>query len=429
MSTEFLQFCERAVIHRQLTAPHTPHQNGVVETMNRIIFDRAHTMALDAHLLVDLWPEVVSTAVYLINISLTRSNVGTPPIQTRKGKLVDLKHLKVFGCLAYSHVRKEKSTKMDPQGNLCMMGGYDSASKAYVLYDLDKQKIIVTKVVQFNESEMAFVQHTDLRESPTEMLNFLSSINDKNISHTDPQQEDKTPTKGREPTMPHPAQDDDPAPQSLAIAEPQPTVHQKEREHTNTPVPTRHSMRTRTAPIRYRNYIFSTITATPEPEIIEIANKHLEWCLAMEEEYDSLILNGTWVLKPLTEGKTSVTTKWVFCTKISADQKKEKLKAWLVAQGFQQRPSIDFDETFSPTVKWKTKRIMTALAARKAWQFKHLDVKAAYLNGNIKEEVFMTQPQGFIKQGQVSLVCRLKKAVYGLEQSGRAWYLDIDNFL
>nr|PNR49431.1 hypothetical protein PHYPA_011327 [Physcomitrium patens] len=100
---------------------------------------------------------------------------------------------------------------MDPQGNLCMMGGYDSASKAYVLYDLDKQKIIVTKVVQFNESEMAFVQHTDLRESPTEMLNFLSSINDKNISHTDPQQEDKTPTKGREPTMPHPAQDDDPA--------------------------------------------------------------------------------------------------------------------------------------------------------------------------------------------------------------------------
>lgn len=149
----------------------------------------------------------------------------------------------------------------------------------------------------------------------------------------------------------------------------------------------------------------------------------------MEEEYDSLILNGTWVLKPLTEGKTSVTTKWVFCTKISADQKKEKLKAWLVAQGFQQRPSIDFDETFSPTVKWKTKRIMTDLAARKAWQFKHLDVKAAYLNGNIKEEVFMTQPQGFIKQGQVSLVCRLKKAVYGLEQSGRAWYLDIDNFL
>lgn len=96
---------------------------------------------------------------------------------------------------------------------------------------------------------------------------------------------------------------------------------------------------------------------------------------------------------------------------MAADGKFEKLKAWLIARGFQQRPRIDFEDTFSPTVKWVMFLIILAVAATKTWHIKHLDIKSAYLNGILQEEMYMLQPQGFEHQHKEPLVCILLKAI------------------
>ena len=100
----------------------------------------------------------------------------------------------------------------------------------------------------------------------------------------------------------------------------------------------------------------------------------------------------------------------------------EKHKTRLIAKGFEQCPCIDFDETFAPVVKWGSIRLVIAFAAHHEWEISHMDVKTSFLNGDLSEEVYMTQPQKFEEKGKETLVCRLKKSLYGLKQAPRDWY-------
>jgi hypothetical protein len=131
----------------------------------------------------------------------------------------------------------------------------------------------------------------------------------------------------------------------------------------------------------------------------------------------------------LPPGKKAITTKWVYKTKPSLNGAPPRLKARLVARGFEQRFGIDFKETFAPVVKWSTICALTAYAAQLNHEIHHLDVKTAFLYGLIKEEVFMQQPQGYEIPGQPPLVCQLNRALYGLRQSPRMWYERINTFL
>jgi hypothetical protein len=119
----------------------------------------------------------------------------------------------------------------------------------------------------------------------------------------------------------------------------------------------------------------------------------------------------------------------VYKAKQDAEGRVIKCKARLVARGFEQQQGLDYEETFVPVVKWGTLRGLAALAAKRMYSIFHLDVKTAFLHGHLKEEVFITQPQGFVASGQEHLVCRLHKALYGLRQAPHAWYEKIDSFL
>lgn len=103
-------------------------------------------------------------------------------------------------------------------------------------------------------------------------------------------------------------------------------------------------------------------------------------------------------------------------------------KARLVVKGYEQRAGIDYDETFAPVVKWSTIRAMIALAASLGWNITHMDVVTAFLNGHLDETIFMHQPPGFSTLGFEDLVCMLNRTLYGLKQSPRAWYQEIDAF-
>ena len=119
---------------------------------------------------------------------------------------------------------------------------------------------------------------------------------------------------------------------------------------------------------------------------------------------DALAKNGTWELPDLPTGRRDVKSKWVF--KLKADG---RYRARLVAKGFMQIPGIDFDETFSPVARFESLRMLLALAALEDWHIHSMDVKSAFLNGELDEEIYMEEPQGFIIAGSESLVCRLKR--------------------
>ena len=152
----------------------------------------------------------------------------------------------------------------------------------------------------------------------------------------------------------------------------------------------------------------------------------VQWKLAMNSEYSSILRAKTWSLVPLPAGRTAIDSKWVFKTKRLADGSVERLKARLVAKGFTQQQGIDYNETFAPVAKFSSIRALLALAALWDLEVHQMDVKTAFLNGDLEETIYMRQPEGFVQPGKAHMVCKLQKALYGLKQAGRAWYEKID---
>ena len=132
-------------------------------------------------------------------------------------------------------------------------------------------------------------------------------------------------------------------------------------------------------------------------------------------------MNKTWDLVDLPPGAKPIGLKWIFKIKRNADGSINKYKSRLVAKGYIQRHGIDFEEVFAPVARIETVRFIIALAASRGWEIHHLDVKTAFLNGDLKEVVFVSQPEGFEVKGQEHKVYKLHKALYGLRQAPRAW--------
>ena len=153
------------------------------------------------------------------------------------------------------------------------------------------------------------------------------------------------------------------------------------------------------------------------------------WKKAMEEELHSLHTLGTWDLTPSTMARNIVKCKWVFRIKYTKHGTIDRYKARLVAKGFQQRPGIDYTETFSPVVRPATIRTLLSLAVTQNWSLRQLDINNAFLQGTLHEEVYMAQPPGFINSSFPAHVCKLRKAIYGLKQAPRAWYTELTNYL
>eukprot|EP00253_Pinus_taeda_P012750 PITA_12750 len=142
----------------------------------------------------------------------------------------------------------------------------------------------------------------------------------------------------------------------------------------------------------------------------------------MQKEYDALIKNGTWKLVDPPLGTKPIGCKWVYKNKYKADGSPDKHKARLVAKGFAQKEGVDYEETFSPTAKWVTIRTLFALAAQNGWKVHQMDAKITFLNGDLKENVFMSQPEGFAVKGHEHKVCKLGTQDFGIK------YTQVDDF-
>ena len=141
------------------------------------------------------------------------------------------------------------------------------------------------------------------------------------------------------------------------------------------------------------------------------------WKEAINDEMDSIMGNNTWVLIDLPPGCKPLGSKWIFKRKMKVDGTIDKFKARLVVQGFRQKYGTDYFDTYAPVARISTIRLLIALAAIHKLVIHQMDVKTAFLNGDLEEEVYMKQPEGFVMHGQEHKVCKLIKSLYGLKQA------------
>jgi len=163
-----------------------------------------------------------------------------------------------------------------------------------------------------------------------------------------------------------------------------------------------------------------------EPTCFDEAVVNVNWEKAMDKEMTSLYGNETWDLVPLPKGKKAIGCKWVYKVKHNSDGSINRYKSRLVAKGYAR---IDYEETFALVAKMATVRAVIAVAAAKGWFLHQMDVKNAFLHGDLQEEVYMDQPRGYEDTGHPRCVCRLCKALCGLKQAPRAWHDKISEYL
>lgn len=434
-SGDFNEFCTNHGIARHKTIPRNPQQNGVAERMNRTLLERARCMLSNAGLWHrrDLWAEATSTACYLVNRSPHSALDFKVPEEIWSGNPVDYSNLRIFGCPAYAHVN---DGKLAPRAVECIFLGYASESKGYRLWcsDPKSQKLILSRDVTFNEdalvspgkqSSVSSFPSTGNLQSTSEKVEFVlkpaapnvdvpsSSTNESNIDDhvVDDDHEDNT-------TSPIQQQGDD-----YSIA--------RDRVRRQIRKPARYTDSDNL--VAYALSVAQEVNDGVEPASYTEAVSCVEssqWLVAMNEEIESLHKNGTWVLTELPKGKRPLKCKWIYKKKDGIPGVEDpRCKARLVVKGFNQKEGIDFNEIFSPVVRHTSIRVLLAFVALFDLELEQLDVKTAFLHGELEEEIYMDQPEGFIVPGKEHLVCRLKKSLYGLKQAPRQWYKRFDSFM
>lgn len=165
-----------------------------------------------------------------------------------------------------------------------------------------------------------------------------------------------------------------------------------------------------------------------EPSLFEEVVQQMIWVDVMVEEYDSIVCNSVWdmVLRP--EKKSVVSSRWLYKVKQGVYYSVDKYKAIFISRGFSQVEGIDYDETFVPSARYSCIRYMLELSSQMGWKIHQMDVKTAFLNGQIEEEVYIEQPEGFETFDHESYVCQLKRDLQRLKQAPHAWHTKIDNY-
>jgi len=367
--------------------------------------ERVRAMLQDAKLPDNLWAEAVTTANYIRNRSPVSGQSKTPR-ELFFGDKPEVSNMKTFGAKAYVHIPKAQRQKLDPVSIKGIMVGYAADSKAYRILLDNTKKIVVSRDVTFDESSGETTEREEIQEdkmsipldddeeSPEEFNEeeFLDPEEDNN-GDNEPENQENAEAEG--------------APPAPAAEEPQRRYPLRER--------------------RQAGEWFKAALATEElkeptsyHEAVSGAQAQM-WMKAMDEEMTSLLSNGTWTLDNIPDGVKPIPVKWVYKIKRDAAGNIERYKARLVAKGFKQREGVDYNEVYAPVSKHTTLRALLAMVAAEDLELHQLDVKTAFLNGELEEDIYMVQPPGY-EEGGPGIACHLKKALYGLKQAPRAWH-------
>ena len=417
----FNDFCAQNGVVRHKTVRHTPQQNGLAERMNRTLMDKVRCLLIHSKLPQSLWAETLMTACYLVNRSPSSGIDFKTPVEMWSGRAANYSDLKIFGCPAFAHI---KQGKLEPRALKCVFLGYPEGVKGYRLWctDLKPPRCIVSRDVVFNEQEMlkSYVQKLENSDKDTGVLRDQIKV--------------ELTGKSGDTTSYEASEDEErDAEVSDEVSENQTTLHDYQLARDR-------EMRVIRAPKKYAyaDLIAYALTAAHELDYDEpktykeaVSGKNADqWLKAMKEEMDSLYKNDTWTLVEKPDKKKVVGCKWVYKLKQGiTGVEPVRFKARLVAKGFTQKEGIDFTEVFSPVVRHASIRIILSLVAVNNMHLEQMDVKTAFLHGELQEYIVMAQPEGFTDKSKADWVCHLKKSLYGLKQSPRQWYLRFDSFM
>ncbi|RVW30164.1 Retrovirus-related Pol polyprotein from transposon TNT 1-94 [Vitis vinifera] len=272
---------------------------------------------------------------------------------------------RVFGCTCFVHILTPGQDKLSAKATKCIFLGYSRLQKGYRCYSSETHRYFLSADVTFFEDSPFFSTSESLPVSEVYHRRHRVAV---------------PPSLAEVPADSLPIPSASPAPALLLL----------------------------TYPLLFES--------TPE------ALSHPGWRQAMVDEMAALHSNGTWDLVVLPSGKSTVGCRWVYTVKVGPDGQVDRLKARLVAKGYTQVYGSDYGDTFSPVAKIASVRLLLSMAAMRSWPLYQLDIKNAFLHGDLAEEVYMEQPPGFVAQGESGLVCRLRRSLYGLKQSPRAWF-------
>ncbi|KAG8499228.1 hypothetical protein CXB51_005739 [Gossypium anomalum] len=336
--------------------------------------------------------EAASTACFLINRSLSVAIEKKTPQKEWSGNPANYSDLKIFGCPAYAHV---DNGKLEPRSIKCVFLGYKAGVKGYKLWCPENRKVVISRDVVFDETAM--ISNLSLKDSS-------NKENQKQVEHqinTESTPQAITKIENRVAYSPQ-----------YSIA--------KNRTRREIKPPKKYAEADLVA---YALNVAEDIDANQEPsnysEAVSCEDSE-KWMFAMQEEMESLYKNRTWELVKLPKGKKAVRCKWVFKKKEGTPGVEEpRYKARLVAKGYSQIPGVDFTDVFSPVAKHSLIRALLGIVAMHDLELEQLDVKTAFLHGELKEDIYMQQPEGFIVSEKEDYVCLLRKSLYGLKQSPR----------
>ncbi|KAH9680506.1 Integrase catalytic domain-containing protein [Citrus sinensis] len=412
----FENFCNDFGIAHQFSSPRTPQQNRVVERKNRSIQEMARTMLNENSLPKYFWAEAVNTACYVLNRVLIRPNLNKTPYELWKDRKPNIGYFKVFGCKCFVLNTKDNLGKFDPKSDVGIFLGYSNSSKAYRVYN--KRTLVVEESmhVTFDESnpsstEKVFVDDNAEEKQQQEASNDNQEDAPPEIQEEHHEEPNAEQNKGTSQTLPKEWRYVSSHPKDVILGDP------------SRGVTTRSSLRNTCEHAAFISQIEPKSFADAEKENDE------SWIMAMQEELNQFERNNVWELVPNPEHQSIIGTKWVFINKMDESGVVVRNKARLVAQGYNQEEGIDFDETFAPVARLESIRMLLAYACHKYFILYQMDVKSAFLNGYIMEEVYVKQPPGFENKKFPDHVYKLSKALYGLKQAPRAWYDRLKNFL
>lgn len=353
-------------------------------------------MIYGRHLRKYLWSEAINMAAYILNRSVT-SKSNKSPFERWTGQKPDLSWIKVFGCVAYTHVPNQQRRKLDPKAQKMIFVGYQGNFNNCRLFDPKTRKITVAASVRFDEEKIYYTsQKTAGAEEEMRLFVRLDDENSEDALDQEAEAVEKINTHEEEP--------------------------EKEKEITNNQNEETRVLRDRTKIRKPERLSYPQVNiAEAEPTTFEEAlcsSEAKHWKEAIQQELSAHRKNETWFNSSKPENKKIITCKWIFRKKVTPGEP-DQYKARLVARGFTQRQGIDYMETYAPVVRYESICMLLAMAAAENLDILQFDVKTAFLYGTLEEDIWIQLPEG--PWSEEKRVVKLRKSLYGLKQSPHCW--------
>ncbi|GJX95157.1 retrovirus-related pol polyprotein from transposon TNT 1-94 [Tanacetum coccineum] len=473
--TEFVnqtlrEYYEKVGISHETSVARSPQQNGVVERRNRTLIEAARTMLIYAKAPLFLWAEAVATACYTQNRSIVRLRHGKTPYELLHDKPPDLSFFHVFGALCYLTNDSENLDESLKQFIFRLVPN-PPPSTPFVPPSRTDWDILFQPLFDELLTPPPSVDHPapEVIAPIAEVVAPEPAVSTGSPSSTTVDQDAPSPSNSQTtpetqpPVIPNDVEEDNhdievahmgndpyfgipipeiPSDQSSSSDSIHTIVHPDHQisEHNSKwtkdhpleniigeldrPVSTRLQLHEQALFCYYDAFLTAV-----EPKTYKDALTQSCWIEAMQEELNEFERLEVWELVPRPDKVMVITLKWIYKVKLDELGGILKNKARLVARGYRQEEGIDFEESFAPVARLEAIRIFLAFAAHMNMVVYQMDVKIAFLNSNLREEVYVSQPDGFVDPDNPNHVYKLKKALYGLKQAPRAWYDMLSSFL